>query len=304
MKIVVTGASGFVGSCLTRHLFDLGHQVTGVARRAPTPGTDTASCSFLPADTTRPGDWQAEVAEADAVINLAGRSIFGRWTDTIKQEIRDSRILTTRRIVESLPSGKPVVLVSASGVGFYGDRGEDPITEDSPAGEDFLARLSIDWEAEARRGAESGARVVLTRLGVVLGPHGGALAQMLPAFKAFVGGPIGSGRQWFPWIHLEDLARAVAFILDRPDLSGPVNLCAPNPVPNRELARALGSSLGRPSALPAPAFMLRLVLGEFAGVLLGSQRALPQKLTASGFHFKYPEIHAAVAAVLKAGVKK
>jgi hypothetical protein len=304
MRILITGASGFVGSHLTRHLLDRGHHVTGVARHSPPERMRPAGASFVAADTTRPGDWQAEIAQADAVINLAGRSIFGRWTDTVKQEIRDSRILTTRHVVDGLPTGKPVTLISASGIGYYGDRGEEPITEDSPAGDDFLAQLSMDWEAEARRGVESGARVVLARLGVVLGPNGGALAQMLPAFKAFVGGPIGSGRQWFPWIHVGDLAAAVAFVLDRSELSGPINLCAPHPVRNRELALALGKELGRPAALPLPAFMLRLGLGEFAGVLLGSQRAVPEKLTASGFRFHYPEIQSAIAAVVLAGKKK
>jgi hypothetical protein len=302
MRIVITGASGFVGSRLSRCLIDHGHQVTGIARHAPPPGLQANGFNFISADTSRPGDWQVEVGKSDAVINLAGRSIFGRWTDTVKQEIRDSRILTTRHVVDGL-AGKPALLISASGVGFYGNRGEEQITEDTPAGDDFLARLSVDWEAEAWRGAPSGARVVLTRLGVVLGPGGGAMAQMLPAFKAFVGGPIGSGRQWFPWIHVDDLTAAVAFILDHSDLSGPVNLCAPNPVRNRELALALGKALGRPAAVPLPAFVLRLSLGEFAGVLLGSQRAIPQKLTAAGFRFHYPEIQPAVAAVLQAGGK-
>ncbi|MFO7710113.1 MAG: TIGR01777 family oxidoreductase [Desulfobacterales bacterium] len=304
MRIFITGASGFVGSRLTRHMLDCGHQVTGVARHAPPQGIDEVGFSFVTADTTRPGSWQTEVAQADAVINLAGRSIFGRWTDALKQEIRDSRILTTRHLVGGMQTGKPVVFISASGVGYYGDRGEEPITEDTPAGSGFLAQLSLDWEAEARRAAEIGARVVFVRLGVVLGPGGGALSQMIPAFKAFVGGPIGSGRQWFPWIHLEDLAAAVAFILDHTELSGPVNLCAPHPVRNRELAQALGGALGRPAALPAPAFMLKLILGEFAGVLLDSQRALPQKLTASGFRFRYRKIQPALAAVLRDGGNK
>jgi hypothetical protein len=194
-----------------------------------------------------------------------------------------------------------VVLVSASGVGFYGEGGEEPLTEESPSGDDFLARLSIDWESEALRAAAGGARVALTRLGVVLGPGGGAMAQMLTAFKSFVGGPIGSGRQWFPWIHIDDLAAAVAFIIETPGLSGPINLCAPHPVRNRELARALGKALNRPAVVPTPGFMLRLALGEFAGVLLGSQRALPGKLEAHGFRFHYPDIQSAVTAVVGAG---
>ena len=301
MKILITGASGFVGTHLWRDLIERGHHVTGVARRGPEQARRMARFRFVAADTTQPGNWQAELRETDAVINLAGRSIFGRWTGAVKQEIRDSRVLTTRHVVDALSPGKPVVLVSASGVGFYGEGGEEPLTEESPPGDDFLARLSIDWEAEALRAAAGGARVVLTRLGVVLGPGGGAMARMLTAFNSFVGGPIGSGRQWFPWIHLEDLAAAVAFIIETPGLSGPVNLCAPNPVRNRDLARALGKALNRPAVIPTPGFMLRLALGEFAGVLLGSQRALPRKLEESGFRFTYPDIQSAVTAVVAAG---
>lgn len=301
MKILITGASGFVGTHLCRDLIDRGHHVTGVARHGPAQMGRTERFRFVAADTTQPGNWQEELRQADAVINLAGRSIFGRWTEAVKQEIRDSRILTTRRVVDALPPGKPVVLVSASGVGFYGEGGEAPLTEASPSGEDFLARLSIDWEAAALRAAAGGARVALTRLGVVLGPGGGAMVQMLTAFKSFVGGPIGSGRQWFPWIHIDDLAAAMAFIIEAPGLGGPVNLCAPNPVRNRELARALGKALNRPAVVATPAFMLRLALGEFAGVLLGSQRALPGKLEAHGFRFRHPDIQSAVAAVVAAG---
>jgi uncharacterized protein (TIGR01777 family) len=216
----------------------------------------------------------------------------------VKTEIRESRILTTRHVVQGLPSGKPVVLISASGVGFYGNRGDDVLTEDAPAGNDFLAGLSKDWERAALAAAEKGARVVLTRLGVVLGKGGGAMAKMIPAFKFFVGGPIGSGRQWFPWIHMEDLSAAMLFLIDRPEISGPVNLCAPEPVTNRDLAGALGRALNRPAVMPAPAFMVRMALGEFADVLLGSQRAVPQKLLQHHFDFRHPDIRSAVNAVV------
>lgn len=301
MKILITGASGFVGTHLCRHLLERGHQVTGVARHGPPQASWPPGFRFVTSDTTRPGDWQGEIAAADAVVNLAGRSIFGRWTHAVKAEIRDSRILTTRHIVEGLAGeGCAVVLVSASGVGFYGDGGEEPLTEETGAGNDFLARLSVDWEAEAVRAQERGARVALTRLGVVLGPGGGAMAQMRTAFKSFVGGPIGSGRQWFPWIHLDDLAAAVLFIIETPELSGPINLCAPQPVRNRDLAQAIGKALNRPAFMPTPAFMLRLALGEFAGVLLASQRALPRKLEAHGFRFRHPDIQSAVTAVVAA----
>jgi uncharacterized protein (TIGR01777 family) len=232
------------------------------------------------------------------VVNLAGRSIFGRWNEAVKTEIRESRILTTRHLVQGLPSGKPVVLISASGVGFYGNRGDEVLTEDAPAGDDYLAGLSKDWEGEALAATAKGARVVLARLGVVLGKGGGAMAQMIPAFKSFLGGPIGNGRQWFPWIHLEDLSAAMLFLLERPEISGPVNLCAPDPVTNRDFAGALGRALKRPAFMPAPAFMVRLALGEFADVLLGSQRAVPKKLQQHHFGFRYPDIQSAVNAVV------
>jgi uncharacterized protein (TIGR01777 family) len=298
MKILIIGASGFVGSRLTQDLLESGNAVTGVARSAPKTATTHPNHRFIAADTTRPAEWMKALAEADAVVNLAGRSIFQRWTDTTKQEMRDSRILTTRHVVQGLPAGKPVVLVSASGVGYYGNRGDDVLTEDTTSGDDFLARLSVDWEREALAASAKGARVVLARLGVVLGKGGGAMSRMIPAFKFFVGGPIGSGRQWFPWIHLQDLSAAILFLLERPEISGPVNLCAPDPVTNRDLAAALGRALHRPACMPAPAFLVRMALGEFAAVLLGSQRAVPQKLLQHHFGFRHPDILSAVQAVV------
>jgi uncharacterized protein len=297
MKILVTGASGFVGTYLCRFLLNANQHVIGLARSERGTGISHQNYRFLAADTTRPGSWQESLTEADTVINLAGRSIFGRWTEGIKSEIRESRLLTTRNVVKGLSQGKATALISASGVGYYGSRGDEVLTEDAPAGDDFLARLSIDWEREALAARPKGARVVLMRLGVVLGRGGGAMAQMLPAFNAFVGGPIGDGRQWFPWIHLHDLSAAVLFLIEHPGLDGPVNLCAPNPVPNRTLTAAIGRSLNRPAFMRAPAFMIRMALGEFAGVLLGSQRAVPQKLLKYNFTFDYPDIEAAVNAV-------
>ena len=299
MKILVTGASGFIGTHLTGVLLNRNHQVLGLARSLRNKGISDPKYRFIAADTAQPGPWQEALADVDAVVNLAGRSISGRWNEAVKTEIRESRILTTRRVVQGLPPGKPVVLISASGVGFYGNRGDDVLTEEAPAGDDFLAGLSKDWEKEALAATAKGARVVLTRLGVVLGKGGGAMARMIPAFKSFVGGPIGNGRQWFPWIHLEDLSAAMLFLLEHPEISGPVNLCAPEPVTNRDLAVALGRALNRPAVMPAPAFMVRLALGEFADVLLGSQRAVPQKLLQHHFGFRYPEIRSAVKAVAK-----
>jgi len=298
MKILVTGASGFVGTHLTGFLLNRKHEVVGLARSLRNKGFSHSKYRFIAADTAQPGPWQEALADVDAVVNLAGRSIFGRWNEAVKTEIRESRILTTRHLVQGLPSGKPVVLISASGVGFYGNRGDEVLTEDAPAGDDYLAGLSKDWEGEALAATAKGARVVLARLGVVLGKGGGAMAQMIPAFKSFLGGPIGNGRQWFPWIHLEDLSAAMLFLLERPEISGPVNLCAPDPVTNRDFAGALGRALKRPALMPAPAFMVRMALGEFADVLLGSQRAVPKKLQQHHFGFRYPDIQSAVNAVV------
>jgi hypothetical protein len=298
MKIFVTGATGFVGSPLVAWLLERRHEVTGTGRRAPGELSTHRRFRFVSADTTRPGPWQEALAEADAVVNLAGQPLFGRWTDARKRQIRESRILTTRHVVDAMARAKPAVLVSASGVGFYGGRGDDPLTESEPAGEGFIARLAVDWEAEALKARAHGHRVVLARLGIVLGSKGGALAQMLPAFKAFLGGPLGSGRQWFPWIHQEDLLRAIAHSLEDEGLSGPVNACSPNPVRHRDLARALGKVLGRPAVMPAPAFMVRLVLGEFGGLLLDSQRALPDKLVARRFRFRHADILRALQSLI------
>ena len=297
MKIFITGGSGFIGKHLSRVFLDNGQEVAGVGRSAP-PGelATHPEYTYIQADTTREGPWQEAVDRADAVINLAGVTIFKRWTGKHKTEMYDSRILTTRNVVAALPEENSKILLSASAVGFYGgDREDEILTEASPPGKDFLARLAVDWEAEATAAKEKGTRVVLTRFGVVLERRGGALKQMLPVFRSFGGGPIGSGLQWFPWIHMADLTSAFQTALDDPDLAGPVNFCSPNPVRNRDFAKALGRVLNRPAFLPVPAFMLRLAMGEFSEVLVGGQRVVPQKLQQQGFEFRFPEVLDALA---------
>ncbi len=299
MDIAVIGATGFVGRHLLRSLSARGHRLVGIARRAPAVPADSERLSFLAADAATPGQWQTEVARAEAVVNLAGRTIAGRWSEGAKREIRASRIETTRRVVEALAGGgRCRVLLNASGVGYYGDRGDEILTEASSPGTGFLAGLAAAWEEEALAAAKAGIRVVPMRFGVVLGKDGGALSRMIPAFRSFLGGPLGSGAQWFSWIHLEDLLEAIAFLLDAVSLSGPVNLCAPEPVTQRDFAAALGRVLKRPSGLATPGFVLRLALGEAAELLLGSQRALPERLLANGFSFRYPALEPALAELL------
>jgi uncharacterized protein (TIGR01777 family) len=298
MKILITGGSGFVGSNLADFLISKGHQVTAIGRSEPQHRFDRENYHFVAADTTRKGPWQRELADADAVVNLAGATIFKRWTGKHKKKIYDSRVLTTRNVVEALPSGTKLTLCSASGAGYYGSRGDDILKEDERPGHDFLAGVSMDWEKEALRASAKGARVAVLRFGVVLGKNGGAMSKLIPAFKLFVGGPLGDGHQWFPWLHLDDLMAAMVFVLEHPEVSGPLNFCAPNPVRNRELAQTLGEVLSRPSFMPAPAFMIRLAMGEFGDVFLGSQRTIPDKLVNHGFSFQYPDIRGAIKAIV------
>ncbi|MFH1980658.1 MAG: TIGR01777 family oxidoreductase [Pseudomonadota bacterium] len=295
MQIFITGGSGYVGTALSRHFLAGGHSVTAVGTRPVHEVISPDGFRYLPADTSVPGDWQATAAEADVIVNLAGKGIFKRWSRRYKTAIYDSRVLTTRLIADALPDDSSgVVLLSTSAVGYYGSRGEAALTESAAPGDDFLARVGVDWEAATTGAAQKGARVVLARFGVVLSAGGGAMARMMPAFRSGLGGPIGSGKQWFPWIHLTDLIAAIGFLLSRPDAEGPFNFCAPEPVRQGDFARRLGSRLNRPAILPAPAAMMRLILGEFADTLLSSQRVIPERLDEMGFSFQYPDIDTAL----------
>lgn len=298
MKVLITGGLGFVGTQLSVRLLERGHQVT-VVDRSPEPHAYTPrEVIYISGDSTLKGSWQEEIAHQDGVINLAGTSIFGRWNDKTKKLIYDSRILTTRNVVDAMSPKKGSVLCSTSAVGYYGFRNDELINEEGYPGDDFLARVCVDWENEAKMAADKGVRVAITRFGIVLGKTGGALGQMIPAFKKFVGGPLGSGYQWFSWIHMEDLLKAFMFVFENQEISGPVNFCSPNSVRNRELAKALGKILSRPSFLTTPGFMLRLVLGEFGSLLLEGQRVIPAKLLKHGFSFSYPDITGALEDVV------
>jgi hypothetical protein len=302
MRILMSGGTGFVGSYLAARLLKDGHEVTVLVRSSEEARGVSSGVSLAQGNPTQRGPWQETIRNHDAVINLAGAPIFTKWTDEQKRAILESRVSTTRNLVEGIETDpeKSFALFSTSAVGYYGFHGDEEITEDSPPGNDFLATVATEWEGEALKARQKGARVVITRFGIVLGAGGGALGQMIPLFKRFVGGPIGNGRQWFSWVHTQDLTEAFLFLLNHPELSGPVNVCSPNPVRNKDLAKALGETLHRPAFLPAPGFMIRLVLGEFGSVILKGQRVLPRRLLESGFVFQHPEIREALASVVHA----
>jgi uncharacterized protein (TIGR01777 family) len=298
MKIVVAGGTGFLGRPLTERLVSKGHQVVVLTREA---ASQEPARAVVWSPDGSVGAWANEIDGADAVVNLAGEPIAGRrWSADHKQQIRDSRIRATRSLAAAIgrASQPPSVFVSGSAVGYYGPLGDEWVVEATPPGSDFLAQVCHQWEAEATRAASSRTRVVRVRTGLVLERDGGALPPMLPPFKFGIGGPAGSGRQYWPWIHRSDWIDLVWWAIRTDTVEGPLNATAPEPVRNAEFARALGRALGRPSFMPAPAFALRLILGEMAdALLLSGQRASPAKAGALGFSFTYEQVDDALAAI-------
>ena len=296
MKAMIIGASGFVGRHLAAFLPEailVGrskekiHKLFGENRAREWDGSSHAESNFLDG--------------VDTIFHLAGESIFNdRWNGAKKERIRSSRVDNTRHLVDCIARAetRPRVLICSSAIGYYGSRGDEQLTEESSAGNDFLAQLCIDWEKEALRAEAFGVRVVLIRTGVVLGSNGGALEQMLTPFKLGVGGKLGSGRQYMSWVHVDDLVEIMLFAAEKPGLRGPANAVSPQPLRNSEFTRTLASVLHRPAILPVPGFALRVVLGEVAEVLLGSQRCVPEKLLQQGYHFKFPELPPALEDVL------
>jgi len=292
MKHLVTGGTGFLGQRLVRRLVDRGDQVT-VVTRSPKEAS-------VP-DGVELAEWLPSLSGYDGVVHLAGEPIFGkRWTSAQKERIRRSRVDGARRIVDSLHSAesRPKAIVSASAVGIYGSRGDEQLDEDASYGDDFLANVCKEWEGAFDPARELGVRVVHPRIGIILGPEGGALKLMLPLFKLGLGGPLGSGRQWMSWVHVEDVARLIVHALDDEGASGPLNAVAPSPVTNREFTRTLARVVHRPALLPAPRFGIRIVMGEVADVLFGSQRCVPKATQASGFTFEHPMLEGALRDLL------
>lgn len=301
MKILITGATGLVGTALTSSLVRDGHVVCRLVR----PETKTAGGAPGALDVAwnpATGELGGAAVGAEAVVNLAGASIAdGRWTEARKRLLRTSRVEATRSLVTALGkmNARPVVLVSASAIGFYGNRGDEILTEESPPGSDFLAGVATDWEAEARRAETFRTRVVLARFGLILAKHGGALKRMALPFCWGLGGKLGSGKQWMSWVALEDVVEALKLAIASRDLSGPVNVTAPEPVTNAEFTKELAGALHRPAFLPVPAFALRLAMGEMAdALLLGSLRVMPAALTRVGYRFASPELSPTLVRIL------
>ncbi len=306
MRIAVTGATGLIGRAVVQALLARGEEVVALPRdsnraRQALGGEVEAHAWPKPTDEPPP---EAALAEADAVVHLLGEPVAQRWSAEAKESIRRSRTAGTRWLVEGLlalaPERRPRTLVSQSAVGLYGPRGDEQITEETPAGHDFLAGVVVAWEEEAMRAATE-LRVALTRTGVVLSPDGGALAKMLPFFRMGIGGPVAGGRQYVPWIHLDDVVGAMLFCLDNAGATGPVNLAAPNPVTNAELSRTLGRVLKRPAVLPVPGLALKLLYGEMAQIVITGQRAVPARLNQLGYAFRHPDLETALRDVLGRG---
>jgi uncharacterized protein len=305
MKIAITGATGLVGSRLVEKFQQAGHEIL-VFTRNPNKAQKLFPASVFPKlevvqyTPQESGDWQQKVSGCDAVINLAGEPIAERWTPQQKQAIMESRQLGTRKLVEAIAmaSQKPQVLVSGSAIGYYGTSETATFDENSPSGNDFLAQVCQNWEAEAQKVTEFGVRLVIFRIGIVLA-NGGALGKMIGPFKMFAGGPIGSGKQWFSWIHRDDLVNLIYQATERADMSGVYNATSPNPVRMGKLCQTLGEVMNRPSWLPVPDFVLEILLGDGAIVVLQGQQVIPQKTQATGFNYQYSELKPALAEIVK-----
>lgn len=300
MKVAITGATGFVGNRLVERLSAEGHQILVLTRNLAAAQKVFPNLEIVAYTPTASGAWQEAIAGCDGVVNLAGEPIAEkRWTPQQKQEILNSRKLGTQKIVEAIAGAnpKPKVLVNASAIGYYGTSETATFDETSPPGKDFLAEVCQAWEAEAQKVTQAGVRLVILRLGIVLG-QGGAIAKMIAPFKVFAGGPLGTGRQWFSWIYLDDLVNLIIQALTKPEMEGAFNATAPNPVRMSELAQTMGEIMQRPSWLPVPSFALETLLGEGAMVVLEGQQVLPQRTQASGFNYQYSTVKQALKEIV------
>ena len=296
-QVLITGGTGFIGQYLAEELMKQGHYITIITRSPDRYKAQSAKNQrFISWD-----DLSDHMGKMDVVINLVGENLFGqRWTDSVKKKIYDSRILSTRKLVDAMRASvnKPEVLISASGVNYYKEKGDQVITESSEPGDDFLAKVCIDWEKEAELAAELGVRVVISRFGVVLEKDGGVIEKMKLPFSLFAGGPVGSGEQYMAWIHMKDLCRSILFAIETKDLDGVYNAAAPEPVTMNEFAKALGRVMSRPSFFRVPEFALNLILGEAAAPVISSLRVQPKVLQLTDFEFEFEDIELAMADII------
>jgi len=290
-KVFIAGGTGFIGSSIIPALLKEGYEVQVLVRNKEKAKKLPSSCKVIWGNPTKSGEWQKYLEETDIAINLAGQNIFSRWTKAYKKLILESRIKSTENIVSSLK--KSALLINASAVGYYGDKGDTLVTEDSLPGDDFLAKTCIEWEKRALKAKEKDAKIIIARLGVVLGRTGGMLPKILPIFKLGLGGTLGKGNQWFPWIHIKDLVSAILFLIKK-EKEGIYNFVSPNPVTNKEFTKTLGKVLKRPTLLPVPVFMMKLIFGELANIITCSIRAYPKNLLELGFKFKFETIEDAL----------
>ena len=304
MRLVIAGGTGFIGSVLCTRLVAEGHTLTVLTRGSPST-TISPSKRWLTWEPGSAGAWEKALEEsllgADGVINLAGEPIAAkRWTGAQKEKIRLSRVNTTRSLVNAIAKAKdkPKFLLNGSAVGYYGPHGDDPLAEEAGPGKDFLARVCVDWEEEAKKAERYGLRVIRLRTGIVLGKGGGALTKMIPPFKSFIGGPLGTGKQWMSWIQLEDEVGLILFLIQNDRAHGAINATASNPVTMKEFCKVLGRALHRPSWAPVPSFTLRILLGEMADMLLTGQRVLPAQAQKLGYTFRHPTLDGALKACL------
>jgi uncharacterized protein (TIGR01777 family) len=304
MRVFITGGTGLVGTRLVARLRERSDTPVVLSRnRAAAQAKLGANVEVIEGDPTSRGPWEHAIETCSAVVNLAGENIFARrWNDEFKAKIRDSRVEGTKNVVAAIAQAekKPGVLVNASAVGYYGPHGDDELTEDSPPGNDFLAAACVEWEAAARAVEATRVRLVIARIGVVMSAEEGALAKMLTPFKLGVGGPVGNGRQWMAWVHLDDVVGIILHAIDHADVSGVINVMAPEPVTNREFSKSLGRALGRPAIFPVPVLMLRLRFGQVAEVIASGQRVLPKRALELGYQFQHSTIDGALADLLKA----
>ncbi len=302
MKILITGGTGFIGSHLAHHLSKESHHIILLTRSASRMiKLNNATVNYIHWNPQTSGVWENELNGCDIVINLIGKNVFEqRWNSKVKQEILNSRIIPTKLLVAAIARSerKPSLLISASAVGFYGDRNDEMITEQSSGGKDFLADVVKQWEGAAYEAEQFGVRVATPRIGLVLEKSGGMIGKMLMPFKLFVGGPIGSGRQFLPWVHMDDVVGGILYPIKNNNFSGVYNLVSPNPVAMNEFSKIFGNVLHRPSWIPVPDIALQILYGEGSKVILSGQKVVPEKLIASGFQFTFPELEPALQNIL------